>query len=251
MDLLIGGYFFATRPCEIVLTNKVSKTKTLAIGDLVFRTKAKTKITKPSLAAMESAEFVSVTFRDQKNGNRFDTRTQRRTADPSLCPVRRFLRVVLRIRKFVPHSTANTLLCTLFDDRSQHDYQLSDTFTLQLLRSCCTRFGGTQTFGFDQSQIGNRSLRSGAAMSLFMNNHSPSKIMILGRWSSDAFLIYIRPQVLEWTNNMSSDMINFESFLDVGFYDTPNKIQSTQRQKFLPLNGRGSIITLPSFNLDD
>ena len=88
-------------------------------------------------------------------------------------------------------------------------------------------------------------------MSLFMNNHSPSKIMILGRWSSDAFLIYIRPQVLEWTNNMSSDMINFESFLDVGFYDTPNKIQSTQRQKFLPLNGRGSIITLPSFNLDD
>ena len=50
---------------------------------------------------------------------------------------------------------------------------------------------------------------------------------------------------------MSSDMVNFESFLDVGFYDIPDKTQTTQRQKFLPLHGRGSIITLPAFNLDD
>ena len=39
--------------------------------------------------------------------------------------------------------------------------------------------------------------------------------MLLGRWSSDAFLVYIRPPVLEWTNQMSSDMIHFDSFLDV------------------------------------
>ena len=46
-------------------------------------------------------------------------------------------------------------------------------------------------------------------------NHPVHKIMILGRWSSDAVLVYIRPQVLEWTNQMSSDMIHFDSFLDV------------------------------------
>ena len=45
-------------------------------------------------------------------------------------------------------------------------------------------------------------------------NHSVHKIMILGRWSSDAFLVYIRPQVLEWTTNMSSDMIQHDSFID-------------------------------------
>ena len=39
-------------------------------------------------------------------------------------------------------------------------------------------------------------------------------LMILGRWSSDAFLVYIRPQVLEWTDNMSRDMIHHDSFLD-------------------------------------
>lgn len=51
-------------------------------------------------------------------------------------------------------------------------------------------------------------------MSLFLMKHRVHKIMILGRWSSDAFLVYIRPQVLEWTNNMSCEMINNESFLD-------------------------------------
>ena len=51
-------------------------------------------------------------------------------------------------------------------------------------------------------------------MSLFLVNHSVAKIMILGRWSSDAFLVYLRPQVLEWTNNMSADMLQNESFFD-------------------------------------
>ena len=51
-------------------------------------------------------------------------------------------------------------------------------------------------------------------MGLFLMNHPVAKIMILGRWSSDAFLVYIRPQVLEWTNQMSGDMIRHDSFFD-------------------------------------
>jgi hypothetical protein len=51
-------------------------------------------------------------------------------------------------------------------------------------------------------------------MALFLNDHPVHKIMIFGRWSSDAFLVYIRPQVLEWTSQMSKDMIKFDTFLD-------------------------------------
>jgi hypothetical protein len=51
-------------------------------------------------------------------------------------------------------------------------------------------------------------------MSLFLMNHSSDKIMVLGRWKSRSFMDVIRPQVLEWTNNMSTDMTRFESFLD-------------------------------------
>ena len=70
------------------------------------------------------------------------------------------------------------------------------------------------TFGYGAIDIGTRSIRSGAAMGLFLMNHPVAKIMILGRWSSDAFLVYIRPQVLEWTNQMSGDMIRNDSFFD-------------------------------------
>ena len=34
-------------------------------------------------------------------------------------------------------------------------------------------------------------------------NHPVAKIMILGKWYSEAFLDYIHPQVLEWKNQLS------------------------------------------------
>jgi hypothetical protein len=87
-------------------------------------------------------------------------------------------------------------------------------------------------------------------MSLFLLDHSPARIMILGRWSSDAFLVYIRPQVLEWTHNMSCDMIYLDSFFDashgdlVASYDplTCKCLQTT-------FSGRDSIVTMPKFHI--
>jgi hypothetical protein len=86
-------------------------------------------------------------------------------------------------------------------------------------------------------------------MSLFLANHSPAKIMIMGRWSSDAFLVYIRPQILEWTNNMSIDMIQLESFLNVSFDMAASDDQRTRTLLSKTLNGRDQFITLPKFHL--
>ena len=88
-------------------------------------------------------------------------------------------------------------------------------------------------------------------MALFLRNHSTERIMILGRWSSDAFLVYIRPQVLEWTNNMSRDMISFDSFLNVGLYDIASTHNSRVRRKTIHLNGRSSTMQMPTFHLQD
>ena len=60
-----------------------------------------------------------------------------------------------------------------------------------------------------------KSVRSGGAMALFMMGYSPEKIMILGRWSSTAFMDYIRPQTLEWTSLMSSDMAKAPRMMDL------------------------------------
>ena len=99
-------------------------------------------------------------------------------------------------------------------------------------------FFGEPFFGFDPHEIGNRSIRPGAAMALFLSDHSPAKIMILGRWKSDAFLDYIRPQVLEWTHSRSEDMSNFDSFLDISI---PARADPSKLRNHRILNGRTSI----------
>ena len=52
-------------------------------------------------------------------------------------------------------------------------------------------------------------------MALFLTNKHPTRIMLLGRWKSLAFLKYIRAQTLEWTLNMSDSMIDFDHFEDL------------------------------------
>lgn len=39
--------------------------------------------------------------------------------------------------------------------------------------------------------------------------------MIQGRWKIKSFLDYIRPQVVEWTEFMSEDIIPFDNFFEL------------------------------------
>ncbi len=77
-------------------------------------------------------------------------------------------------------------------------------------------------------------------MALFLNDHSVEKIKILGRWSSDAFLVYIRPQVLEWTSVMASDMANLISFLDLSHGVGPRRRTKADNWRKLGTNSRTS-----------
>jgi hypothetical protein len=248
VDIIIGGFFFATRPCEVVLTKTPGRTKTLEMRDLAFRDRQGQVIPHHSSDLLDAA-FVTVTWRNQKNGLRMDSRSQRRTLDPILCPVRRFARVVLRILLSVPNASPTTMFCTVGTKPSCAPTHINSDYTLHLLRSTCAMFGGKMTFGFHPHEIGNRSICSGAAMALFLKDHSTAKIMILGRWSSNAFLVYI--QVLEWTNNMSRDMVSFNSFLDVGLYDIASASDPRVRRRTVSLNGQTSAMPIPQFHLHD
>jgi hypothetical protein len=105
-----------------------------------------------------------------------------------------------------------------FSVRSQHPqsdtFLISSSYLRDQIRHSFTFMGGSVTFDFDATQIGTQSVRSGAAMALSLMDSSTARIMILERWSSDAFLIYTRPQVLEWSNSISNDMIHNDSFFD-------------------------------------
>ena len=150
----------------------------------------------------------------------------------------------------IPDWNERATLCSAFIDNET--IEIGNACVRKLLRHICAMLRGHKTFGFHPAEIGNKkSLRSGAAMSLFLMDHSPAKIMILGRWSSDALLACIRPQVLEWTNNVSCDMIHLDSFFDAPHHHNlaaPDDPQ-TCKQLQASFNGQDNIVTIPKFHI--
>jgi hypothetical protein len=211
-EIAIVAYFFAMRSCEITHTASPGRTKIIRLRGILFRDKFHREINHADPAALALADRVTVTFEDQKNGLRMDKRTHHRTTDLVLCPVRRLASLIERMYRRVPNANRDSSINTVFL-ATRTSFITSDALR-RFMRATCSLLGGEKTFGFNANDIGTKSLRSGAAMSLFLTDHSVHKIMILGRWSSDAFLVYIRPQVLEWTDNMSHDMIRHNSFFD-------------------------------------
>jgi hypothetical protein len=162
----------------------------IVLAGVIIRSKTKHTLSHhhPNLLAL--AAYVTIIFVDQKSGKKMDARTQQQTGLPLLCPVRRFVSLVQRIRRLVPNANDTTAISTIvINDSTLH---ITSTYVRTQLRLTCRTFGGKAVFGFDAHEIGNKSIRSGAAMALFLTNTHTDRIMILGRWASNAFLAYIR-----------------------------------------------------------
>ncbi len=74
---------------------------------------------------------------------------------------------------------------------------------------------GPDELSFTPDQIGLHSDRSGAAMAMYLAGVPVFTIMLLGCWSSDAFLHYIQKQVHEFSTGISSKMLLNEDFYTV------------------------------------
>jgi hypothetical protein len=217
-ELAIFGYFFAMRSCENTTTPKPGCTKLMCLTCITFRDVYKKVIPHHHHPGLTMVYYVTVVFVDQKNAKKMDARTQKRTNDPvMMCPVTRGASLVQRIRRMVPGFDGTTTINTVRFDNTT--LRLTGEYLKTQLRVTCWTYGVKSEFGFDPHKIGTKSIHSSAAMSLFLKNHSSDRIMIFGRWLSKAFLDYIRQQVLEWTNNMSQDMISTDTFTDVGQFD--------------------------------
>jgi hypothetical protein len=71
---------------------------------------------------------------------------------------------------------------------------------------------GPDILGFNTDQIGLHSARSVAAMAMVLAGVPVFTVMLLGRWSSDAFLCFICKQVKEFSRGISNKMIQNEEF---------------------------------------
>lgn len=79
------------------------------------------------------------------------------------------------------------------------------------LRDGVTVFGNAK-LRIAPEEIGTHSLRSGAAMAMYLGGVPVFAIQIIGRWSSDTFMKYIRKQIEEFTFDVSARMLTTQSF---------------------------------------
>ncbi len=157
---------------------------------------------------LESAKCVSITFERQKKDEKMDTITQMASGDETLCPVRAAAAIVKRVKKY-PGSSQQTPISTVLNHRIiKH---ITSDHVIDALRNAVGAIGEAK-LGFKKEDVGMHSIRLGAAMAMYLGECPVFMIMLIGRWPSNAFLRYIRKQVIEFSQNMAKKMLSCQNF---------------------------------------
>lgn len=235
-DLIGGAFFFACRSCEYSEVQGERKTRVLELGNIQFlRNQLPVHQLDPNLAAADS---VSITFVLQKNNVKYDSITMWATKpDEILCPVKRWARLVQRIRSY-PGSNDSTPVNTFFDEGLQQYVTIKSTEIACALRTAA-RSIGEDNLGFKAIELGTHSIRAGAAMAMYLTDTPVYTIMLVGRWSSDAFLRYIRTQVQRFARGVSLNMVKSEDFFTVPAAASLEDLQTSNNRNNLA--GRGLV----------
>jgi len=187
------------------------RTKQLTVGNIAFFKdgKALHHITQSPL--LHLADSVSITFETQKNERKFDTITQWRTSHDVLCPVKQWASIVTRILSY-EGTNSSTTVSTIRRHNSLDNITANEV--ILTLRDAVVAHGEDE-LRIHRTDVGTHSIRSGAAMAMYLGGVPVFAIMMIGRWSSDAFMKYIRKQIEEFTYDVSSRMLTMQHFRHV------------------------------------
>jgi hypothetical protein len=223
--LLIGAIFFAMRSCEYLQTSVEEKKRTriVRIGNIQF--KKGNRLLQHSNPDIVSADLVRIRFTYQKNDKRDVCIHMFRSQDPILCPVVAWANTVMRVLK-IPSADKNSEVCLFQISTSQTTLLRADHIRLKL--RAIVELIGSEVLGFTKDEIGLHSIRSGGAMAMFLSGTSVIIIMRVGRWSSEAFLEYIRDQVENFTYGVSKRMLSCEEFFNLNLEESTSSHEVIQ-----------------------
>jgi len=132
----------------------------------------------------------------------------------NICPVRTWACLTLRILNY-PGATL---------DLPVNTYKINETIDIlpstDILRHIRATMDviGIDVLGFTSKDVGCHSIRSSFDMFLYKQDVRTDKIMLQGRWRSDAFLLYICVQVTSFSTGLSNAMIHDSN----NFYTVPD-----------------------------
>ena len=200
--LVCAALFFAMRSCEYTFTGNVEqKTRPIRPCDIVFWIGA--RIIPHDSPLPHTASLVSVDFGEQKSKIKNETVSQDSNDEKDLNPAPLLARTIKRLQSYPGYS--NTWdISTFYDGKSFS--KISSKEVLIDLRATVDCIGAN-VIGFSSSEISTHSVRASLVMMMYQAKDPVYTIMLIGRWSSDAFLSYIKKQVREFTKGVSSRML--------------------------------------------
>ena len=95
IQLAIGTWFFAMRSCEYLKVPGERKTERLCLRNIRFFRGGRE--IKHANRTLTSCDYFSITFEDQKNGEKNNIITMQCTYDLVLCPVRAWAKIIQQI----------------------------------------------------------------------------------------------------------------------------------------------------------
>lgn len=214
-QLAIGAFFFACCSCEYLLVPAAHThwTTTLMLGNIrFFRQGAPLAQTQHDL---NTADCINLTFVFQKKDQKHNSISQLASRDTVMCPVRQWAALVKWIRGYPGTSDNTTVDTVMIIGRFR---QITSKEMVHALWDTAAAVGEAR-LGFAKEEIGYHSPRSGAAMSMYLGECPVYTIMMIGRWSSDAFLLYIRKQVEQFSHNVANKMLAFKTYNHIPDYN--------------------------------
>jgi hypothetical protein len=238
-QLVVGAFFFAMRSCEYSSVPGERRTKLLELRNIHFYFKKNSELSAAS-TFLYLADCVSIPFFFQKNEQRDETITMHRTYDPTLCPVRSSTAVCSRIREY-SDATPSTPIITYIHPDTQKLLSVTSKQVLTSIRAVAMWLG-KDALGYSAAEVGTHSLRSAAAMAMYLAGVPVFTIMLIGCWSSDAFLRYIRRQVQEFNSGVSSRMLLTAAYFTIpDFAGTEDPRTTGHHLNFAPQNQVGRV----------
>ena len=229
-QLVTLAFFFAMRSCEYSKTSSEEAKRTKIIRLRNIRFYKNNRLVPHASPNLHNADMVNITFEFQKNDERNESVGMFAAgADDDMCPVKVTAAIVRRVRGYTDiDADINDRKVNLFKNDKGKMTEITSATIRKKLRGAATSIGEAR-LGFKASEIGTHSIRSGAAMALFLAKVPTLTIMIIGRWRSDAFLRYIRKQVAQFSLHLSSKMLDNEEF-----FTTPDFINGIPRASEIP-----------------
>jgi hypothetical protein len=212
------AYFWCMRSCEYSDVEGKRRTKILCVRNFRFFDVNNRDISLEYTSLSEKAVTVSITFEFQKKEVRNDTISHQLSGDKieqgEMFPVKAAIAIILCIVEYdlPPDKLRDTKINYLqFEGKG---FSIPSSLILQRIRQVVASLG-QELLGFTPEEVGTHSNRSGGAMGMFLAGTPVYTIMLMGRWSSDSFMRYIRKQVLSLSHGIATKMLTYERFFTV------------------------------------